>query len=192
MEKTGELGLTRPQVTLNDGLPKKSPAEVLEEIKAIFVSENDRYFPENGERMIRLQNNFDLFDRDNDGLLKYPELKELLISINMMLPEQELEELYKEVIKQTQEPRGVSIDIVKYFVCKKLREEDKECQLYEAFKIIAGPDQDHIETEAFKELLMTMGLKWDEEQADEFLKTADPKSEGKFVYDDLVRKLMKR
>lgn len=38
-------------------------------------------------------------DRDGDGHLKYPELRELMISINMMLPEDELEELYKEVIK---------------------------------------------------------------------------------------------
>lgn len=49
-----------------------------------------------------------------------------MISINMMLPEDELEELYKEVLKISGETKGVSIDEVKYFVCKKLREEDKE------------------------------------------------------------------
>ena len=33
---------------------------------------------------------------------------------------------------------------------------------------------------------MTLGDKWSEEQADEFLKDADPKGEGKFSYAALV------
>lgn len=39
---------------------------------------------------------------------------------------------------------------------------------------------------------MNMGYKWAEEQADEFLKEADPKAEGKFLILDFVRKILKR
>lgn len=40
----------------------------------------DKFFPE--ERMLRIQANFNLFDRDNDEHINLSELKELLISIN--------------------------------------------------------------------------------------------------------------
>lgn len=49
-----------------------------------------------------------------------------MISIDMMLPEDELEELYKEIISNNVEQNGITIDEVKYLVCKKIREEDKE------------------------------------------------------------------
>ena len=39
---------------------------------------------------------------------------------------------------------------------------------------------------------MTMGYKWSEEDADEFLKAADPKSTGQFSYMDFITKILKR
>jgi Ca2+-binding EF-hand superfamily protein len=67
-----------------------------------------------------------------------------------------------------------------------------EEQLTEAFKIVDQKNQGFIEAEPFKELLMTNGLRWTEDQADEFLKDFDPKSDGKFNPADVVKKLLKR
>ena len=39
---------------------------------------------------------------------------------------------------------------------------------------------------------MGMGYKWTEDQADEFLKTFDPKTSGKFSPSDVIKKLIKR
>jgi calmodulin len=39
---------------------------------------------------------------------------------------------------------------------------------------------------------MGMGYKWTEDQADEFLKTFDPKNSGKFSPSDVIKKLIKR
>ena len=52
-----------------------------------------------------------------------------------------------------------------------MREDDAEEQLHEAFKIVSShkeKDQDsgNIDSEFVKELLMTMGYKWGEDQAD--------------------------
>jgi calmodulin len=38
---------------------------------------------------------------------------------------------------------------------------------------------------------MSMGLRFSEEEADEFIKICDPKNEGKFLYMDFVKKLLK-
>ena len=56
-------------------------------------------------------------------------------------------------------------------VLKKMREDDIEEQLLESFKIVSShkekdKDSGNIDSEFFKELLMTMGYKWGEDQAD--------------------------
>ena len=50
-----------------------------------------------------------------------------------MIPEDELEELYHELKLNTERP-GINIDLLKVLVSKKIRDEDKEEQLNEAFK----------------------------------------------------------
>ena len=45
-----------------------------------------------------------------------------------------------------------------------------EEQLHEAFNIVLDGKKDAIESDDFKEYLMTMGYKWPEDQADEFIK----------------------
>jgi calmodulin len=60
-------------------------------------------------------------------------------------------------------------------VLKKMREDDIEEQLSEAFHIISehkekDKESGYLESDFLKELLMTMGYKWGEEQTDEFIK----------------------
>lgn len=52
-------------------------------------------------------------------------------------------------------------------------------------------EEGYIRSEIFKEFLMHYGSKWTEEQADEFLKDVDPKGEGHFYFDDLIKKINK-
>lgn len=60
-----------------------------------------------------------------------------------------------------------------------------------AFKTVDTENSGYINSEPFKELLMALGLKFTEDEADEFLKICDPKAEGKFLYMDFVKKLLK-
>jgi len=87
---------------------------------------------------------------------------------------------------------GITLPNIYLIISKKLREEDMEEQLTEAFRIVDQKNQGFIESEPFKELLMTNGLRWSEDQADEFLKDFDPKGDGKFNPPDVVKKLLKR
>ena len=73
-----------------------------------------------------------------------------------------------------------------------MREEDIEEQLHEAFNIVLDGKKDAIESDDFKEYLMTMGYKWPEDQADEFIKDLETKSEKKVNPNDVIKKVMKR
>ena len=181
---------------LNEGLPKPDPKEVIAEIKRILFHDPDsfsRFFPK--EKELRYRNNFKLFDRDDDNCINLAELKELLASIGQSFPDEELEELYHELEDTSiKGVRGMSSDNLFYLVAKKIKDADKEAQLLEAFKTVKGQDKEkndeELNSENFKELLMSMGNRWTEEKADEFLKEFDPKGEGKIKYEEVVKRMM--
>ncbi|EGR29104.1 hypothetical protein IMG5_162880 [Ichthyophthirius multifiliis] len=196
-------------VSLEDGLPKKNTRELILELKQrLFADDFTRFFPD--DKKAKYQANFALFDRDNDKQIDLGELKELLTSLDVRFPEDELTELYNEYLKYIQEtvPDSIGIDenAVYIIVSKKLRENDKEEQLTQAFKLVENavneelakiPNENreqegYIRVEQFKELLMLQGNRWSEEQCVDFLKDIDPKNEGRINYFDIVKKLMKR
>ena len=150
-----------------------------------------------------------LFDRNNDGILDMDELREFLISIGQMISEDDLKDFYKELAKQKDLgdgllEEGISLNgifpsylDVYLVVLKKMREDDVEEQLHEALKIVSNhkekdKESGNIDSEFFKELLMTMGYKWGEDQADEFLKAFEPKGEKRIYPPEVVKKLIKR
>lgn len=179
---------------LNEGLPKPDPKIVIEEIKQILYHEDNfnRFFPP--EKKQRYDNNFNLFDRDGDSYINLKELKELLVSIGQTFPDDELEELYNEL--ETPSMKGINSDALFLLISKKIKDADKEAQLLEAFKIVKKHDKEENEevlnSENFKELLMSMGNRWTEEKADEFLKEFDPKNEGLLKYEEIVNRIMKK
>ncbi|EAR86103.1 calmodulin 7-2 (macronuclear) [Tetrahymena thermophila SB210] len=202
MDNTGKL--EKQLVTLNDGLPKKPAKEIIEELKHHLYQDFQKFFSE--EKKQQYQNNFALFDRDNDKYINLSELKELLTSVNITFPDDELEELYNEFCLTSPEADGINEDAVFIIVSKKIRDNDKDEQLTQAFKLVEKAVNDelaktpnetkeqegYIRVEQFKELLMTLGNRWSEEQANEFLKDINPKSDERINYLDVVKKLMKR
>lgn len=154
-----------------------------------------RLFSDAEEKKFR--ENFQLFDRDGDERINLPELVELLTSIGQVFEEQELGELYNEL--ESSEGQGITSDALFILVSKRKREQDREEQLIEgmlisitvAFKIIDIENTGYITSEPFKEYLMLMGHKLTEDEADEFMKFIDPKNEGKFLYIDIVKKILK-
>lgn len=58
----------------------------------------------------------------------------MLTSVNVNFPDEQLEELYNEFILTSTEADGVDEQVVFILVSKKIRENDKEEQLIQAFK----------------------------------------------------------
>ena len=79
-------------------------------------------------------------------------------------------------------------------VLKKMREDDVQEQLTQAFRIISDhketdKESGFLQSDFLKEFLMTMGYKWGEDQADEFIKEFEPKSEKRIYPSEVVKKL---
>lgn len=188
------------RVNLREGLPKLPTPQVIEDLKThLYANETnkEKYFPL--DKQNKYQNNFRLFDRNYDQVLDFEELKEFMVSVGQVMPDTELEDFYKHLKQDNgfasengRQEYGITLPNIYLIISKKLREEDMEEQLAEAFRIVDQKNQGYVESEPFKELLMTNGLKWSEDQADEFLKDFDPKGDGKFNPADVVKKLLKR
>ncbi|KAM3145078.1 hypothetical protein pb186bvf_002753 [Paramecium bursaria] len=194
---TQQLGQrVREKVNLKAGLPKEDAKLIVEELRShLFTDDNYRkLFSEQEEKKYR--ENFQLFDRDDDQKINFSELQELLISIGQIFDEEELKELYQEL--EDGEGQGIRSDKLFILVSKKKRDQDREEQLVEgiiitklAFKTVDQENTGYVNSEYFKELLMTMGHKFTEDEADEYMKFIDPKNEGKFLYIDIVKKILK-
>lgn len=111
-------------VSLSDGLPKRDAKEIIKEMRHHLYNDFQRFFSD--EKKAQYQANFALFDRDNDKYINYSELKELLTSVNISFPDDELEELYKEFCLLSPEADGINDDAVFVLVSKKIRDNDKE------------------------------------------------------------------
>ena len=174
---------------LNAGLPKPSAEETIADLKKTLYYEDNmrKFFPD--DKKLRYEKNFDLFDRNQDKHINLSELEELLVSIGQELPEEDLVALYN--CLENPEFKGINFDSMLLIVSKKIREDDREATLTEAFRILEENDAGFLNSEIFKELLMTMGHKWTEEQADKFIEVGDPKKEGKFMFEDFVKKYAK-
>lgn len=178
---------------LEEGLPKRDPKDIIADLKATLYSNDtfSRYFDEDKES--RYKQNFALFDRNKDSYINLEELKELLASLGQVLEETELEELY--VVLEDQEFKGITCNDVFLLISKKIRDEDRETQLLEAFRIVNEEEKEVLDSEAFKELLMTYGEKWDEDVIDKMIKEGEGKgksNEGKFNFNEFTKKVLKK
>ena len=165
----------------------KSLVELLKSI--LYGNDNfQRFFPEDKEKRIR--DNFALFDRDGDGFVNIEETIELLNSIDVGLSEHDTNLLFKELI---QEDKGVSCDDFFLLITKKIKDDDKETELMQNFKLIDKEGTGMIkDIEGFKDLLMSKGLKWTEEQVDELLEVMNPKGGDSYSYSEFCRSITKK
>lgn len=141
---------------------------------------------------VQMWHNFELFDRDQDGFLSYDEVIELLNSLDINLPERDIKLLYYTFVKR-KATTGINYDQCKLIVTKKKKDDDKETEL-KAYFATFDPDGEGLikDFDTFKEALMTKGIKFSEQEADEFLEEANPKKNDSFSYNDFVKMILKR
>jgi|ERR1711935_495024 len=189
--------------------PKKTVKEILAELEEVYERKEGEYFTP--EMLDRYKKNFELFDRNNDAIITLEELKELLVSVNIVWDDMEmLEALYNELQKQNAlyDNPGINFEDFKKILAKKKKDEDYESDLIDAFKFLhscrkpPGPEEDVPEernqepwmnSEEFRDWLVYNGYRYNEDQADAFMSECDPKKDGWFNFEDFVtKKLVKR
>lgn len=165
----------------------------MRQLKENFEKKENEYFPP--EKKTLYQKNFYIFDRDQDELINFNELKELIVSLNIELKE---EQIYKELYSLLETKHfilgtyGINFNSCLLILSKEMKDKDIQNLLFEAFYVLDQESLGYVESERLRELLMYNGFKYDEEQVECFMKEADPKGEGKVYYFDFISKIISR
>jgi len=177
-------------MSVNSDVPQESEGKrLIDLLKSIlFLNDNhERFFPEEKDKRIR--DNFSLFDRDNDLHINLDEVKELLNSIDVALEERDIELIYNEI----KEENGITIDNFYLFLTKKIKDDDKETELIQCFRLMDKEGTGMIkDIDNFKDIFMSKGNKWNEEQVDELLEALNPKGGEVFTYAEFCRMVTKK
>jgi len=166
-------------------LPVLDPEKMVVELKGFLYDQQifEKFIPPDFESKIRI--NFKLFDRNKDGYLNMEEINALLVSIDISLDPFYVKTFYEYL---AEEEKGVNEEDFFLFVIKKLKDEDKEAELLNFFKVLDPEGKGRIDDlEAFKDLLMSKGLRMSEEDADALLEVLNPKGAQEFEYGDFCK-----
>jgi len=166
-------------------LNEQTPQEIVKELKEILFEGGNfpTFFPQDLEQKIR--DNFKLFDRDQDEYLNLSEVRVLLTSVDVDLPEADANMLYEEL---KDENKGINIDNFFLFIMKKKKDEDKETELLKCFQYYDKEKTGIIkDADEFKDVLMTKGARMMEDDANGMMEVLNPKGKDEFEYKEFCK-----
>lgn len=136
---------------------------------------------------------FDLLDKDKEGLMKEENLGPALRSLGTNPTTSELEEMIDE-IKSKNKKYHKKIEFSEFIeqYCKILKDPDTESDLLESFRIFDTDGTGILTRSEFKEIMMKLGVKFSENEAEEMLRVADVENKGYVLYEEFVHKLMQK
>ena len=142
------------------------------------------------ELMAELKEAFDLFDKGQTNRIKTSELPLVIRALNQNPTEAELEEMIKEVDPDNTE--RISFSDFTALVTKRWKEVDPEEELLEAFQVFDKDKTGYIQAAELKHMLMNMAEKFNEEEAEDLIKRANPDETGQIAYEPFIKLITRK
>lgn len=129
---------------------------------------------------------FKIMDRDNDGFVTIKELPILMRALGKMPTDAELHEITKELENQN---LLNNIDFVRFLdiMKRKLKEEGREDDIREAFKVFDKDGTNIINVKEWKHVMTHLGEKLSNEEMDDILAEMEVTEDGTMNYEDFIR-----
>ena len=140
------------------------------------------------EREKELKEYFEMFDRDKDGSINEKELGNILRSLGHDPTDQDLSEMINEVDNNSDSK--IEFDEFCKIMNNKLKQNDVEQELIEAFKIFDKDGKGLISENEFKHIMLSLGEKISEEELEEMMKKADPDKKGFVNYKQFAKVIL--
>lgn len=142
-----------------------------------------QYFDE--EKLKELKEKFAVLAGGINGKIDVKMLGILMEDLGHSLPENELEEMIKEI---DLDGNG-NIDFNEFVLMmeKKMREHDTEAELNEAFKVLDRDSNGYISPMELKHVMLALGEKVTDEEVEDMIKEADIDGDGHINYQEFIR-----
>ena len=140
------------------------------------------------EQRKELQDVFDQFDKDKDGKISGKELQNAMISMGQNPTEEEINEMMNEV--DLNRDGKIDFDEFMILMSKSSPDTQTEDEVINAFRVFDKEGNGLISSVELKHIMMSIGDKMPEEEADEMVNEADIDEDGMINYEEFVRMMM--
>ena len=134
------------------------------------------------------QDIFDQFDKDKDGKISAKELENAMVSMGQNPTNEEI----KEMMEEADLSKDGKIDFEEFLslMTRNSPETQTEDEVINAFRVFDKEGNGLIFSAELKHIMMTIGDKMTEEEADEMVNEADIDEDGMINYEEFVRMMM--
>ena len=148
--------------------------------------DDEEYITE--EQRKDFQDIFDQFDKDKDGKISGKELKNAMVSMGQSPTDDEINEMMREV--DLNQDGKIDFDEFMILMTKSSPDTQNEEEVINAFRVFDKEGNGLIASSELKHIMMTIGDKMTEEEADEMVNEADIDEDGMINYEEFVRMMM--
>ena len=140
------------------------------------------------EQKKELQDVFDQFDKDKDGKISAKELENAMQSMGQTPTGEEINEMMREV--DLNQDGKIDFDEFMSLMIKNSPDTQTEEEVINAFRVFDKEGNGLISSAELKHIMMTIGDKMTEEEADEMVNEDDIDEDGMINYEEFVRMMM--
>ena len=137
------------------------------------------------------QDAFEMFDKDKDGTITAKELANVMETLTGEKPS--LDEI-NSMIKEVDLNSDGKIELEEFItlMMKNSPDTQQEEEVINAFRVFDKEGNGLIQTDELKHIMMTIGDKMTEDEADEMIHEADIDGDGTINYEEFVRMMITR
>ena len=140
------------------------------------------------EQRKELQEVFDQFDKDKDGKISSKELENAMQSMGQNPTVDEVNQMMQEV--DINQDGKIDYEEFMTLMLRNSPETQTEDEVINAFRVFDKEGKGLITQAELKHIMMTIGDKMTEEEADEMVNEADIDEDGMINYEEFVRMMM--
>lgn len=140
------------------------------------------------EKLVELRCAFDLFDNDNDGKIDPAELGKAIEKMGQKLSEEDL----KEMIKEVDSDYNGTIEFNEFVTLmeSKMRDNDSEEEIFEAFKIFDKKGNGHISKADIKNVMISLHESLTQQEIDDLMTKWDLDKDGYLNFEEFKNMMM--
>ena len=131
---------------------------------------------------------FDLNDNNKDGNVTLDELANILKAINISSSDEEIKEIIMELELEGNDE--INFENFVSIVNRRDKDVDNEEEVIKAFKFFDKEENDLININELKNIMLSVGKNISEEEINDMLKEADIDMDGYINYEEFIRSLL--
>ena len=133
---------------------------------------------------------FKLYSNNDDGYINKSELATIFKSINIDASDEEIKEIMKQL--DLEEKNKINYDEFLSLINQGEKGFDEQEEVLKAFKVFDKDGNGLINIKELKDIMLSLGNNWDENEINEMLADADYDMDGYINYEEFVRTMMSK